>query len=359
MSDKSTSKFNWRKLLAPSKNWHRVIYLVVVFVLFLFLQAEIYLRVHGYAPGQMADIGEVDPLYDLQQLTDHISFRGSVISSEDPNVIEHTNPDTSRRSSKTEKTDYDSRVLVVGCSQTYGMGVADEQTLVWLLNEHYPRTRFDNFGVKGYGTLQCLLMMQYWLERRNYNGVIYYFIKDHGRRNSKYYLLPGPNKTYRQAPYADFDIFGNLRTYPYYKLENFASLSSSAYTFFRYYYYLAMYSLYQHQSELKQQKRYNKLSSALIEEMRKTADRHHVKFVAFNMDPELNPEEEYDAKCGLSPDLINIGNDKLNSNVYRVGGQSGNHPNGVVHAYWAKKTIEWIDKNNWLNFSDKTNKKKS
>ncbi|MGM9991615.1 MAG: hypothetical protein ACI376_02025 [Candidatus Bruticola sp.] len=317
------------------------------------------MRVHGYAPGQMANIKKVDPLYDLQQLTDHISFRGAVISSEDPNVVEHTNMDTSRRSSPEEKKDYDSRILVVGCSQTYGMGVADEETLVWKLNEHYPRTRFDNFGVKGYGTLQCLLMMQYWLEQRHYDGVIYYFIKDHGRRNSKYCLLSGPHGRYRQAPYADFDIFGRLRTYPYYKLENFISLSSSAYTFFRYYYYLTMYNFYQRQPEIKRYRRYNKLSSALIEEMQKTASLHHVKFVAFNMDPSMGPGNNKEIEDGLSPYLVNIGNKKLNTSAYRVGGNFGNHPNGLVHTYWANKTIEWIDKNNWLKFSDKTDKNKS
>ena len=206
------SNINWRRGLAPSHGRKRAIYLVIVFALFLFLQAEIYLRAHGYYPQSVLARCDSDPLYDWLKLTDHISVRGSVISKEDPNVLENTNPDTSRRSWSSEKKDYDSRILVVGCSQTFGMGVADEQTLVWLLNKRYPRTRFDNFGVKGYGTYQCLLTMQYWLEQRHYDGVIYFYIRDHGPRSAKLHLLPAPNQKYRLGPYAEFDLFGFLRS---------------------------------------------------------------------------------------------------------------------------------------------------
>lgn len=343
------SDINWRRGLAPSCGFKRVIYLVIVFALFLFLQAEVYLRAHGYYPQSVLARCDSDPLYDWLKLTDHISVRGSVISKEDPNVLENTNADTSRRSWSSEKTDYDSRVLVVGCSQTFGMGVADEQTLVWLLNKHYPRTRFDNFGVKGYGTYQCLLTMQYWLEQRHYDGVLYFYIGDHGPRSAKLHLLPAPNNKYRLGPYADFDIFGRLHTHPYYTLDNFASLSSSAYSFMRYYYYLTLYKLDQFNSPQQQEQKYRALSAALITEMKKTATLHRARFVALDMDP-LTPDKQ----ISELNDLVNIGNPKFKGPEYRVAKQPYNHPNAEVHAYWAQKTIEWIDANHWLDFGKTT-----
>ncbi|MGN0013421.1 MAG: hypothetical protein ACI37J_09000 [Candidatus Bruticola sp.] len=343
------SDINWRRGLAPSCGFKRVIYLVIVFALFLFLQAEVYLRAHGYYPQSVLARCDSDPLYDWLKLTDHISVRGSVISKEDPNVLENTNADTSRRSWSSEKTDYDSRVLVVGCSQTFGMGVADEQTLVWLLNKHYPRTRFDNFGVKGYGTYQCLLTMQYWLEQRHYDGVIYFYIRDHGPRSAKLHLLPAPNQKYRLGPYAEFDLFGRLHTRPYYTLDNFASLSSSAYSFIRYYYYLALYKLEQRQSPEQQEMKYRKLTAALIKEMEATAKRHRVRLAIFDMDP-IMPGERAPELQGV----VNIGNFRFNGPEYRVARQPQNHPNDKVHAYWAQKTIEWIDANHWLDFGKTT-----
>ena len=342
---KNISKINWRHWLAPSCGWQRTVYLVVVFALFLFLQAEIYLRAHGYYPQSVLSRCDSDPLYDWLKLTDHISPRGSVISKEDPRVLENTNLDTSRRSWSSEKKDYDSRILVVGCSQTFGMGVADEQTLVWLLNKHYPRTRFDNFGVKGYGTYQCWLTMQYWLEQRHYDGVIYFYIKDHGPRSAKLHLLPAPNQKYRLGPYAEFDILGRLHTHPYYTLDNFASLSSSAYSFLRYYYYLTLYKLDQRNSPQQQENKYQQLATALIQKMQETAQLHKVRFVVFDMDPP-KPEPQ-----NIEPgSAINIGNYKFQGPEYRVAKQPQNHPNAQVHAYWAQKTIEWIDAHHWLDF---------
>ena len=233
----------------------------------------------------------------------------------------------------------------MGCSQTFGMGVADEQTLVWLLNKRYPRTRFDNFGVKGYGTYQCLLTMQYWLEQRHYDGVIYFYIRDHGPRSAKLHLLPAPNQKYRLGPYAEFDLFGFLHTHPYYTLDNFASLSSSAYSFMRYYYYLALYKLEQRESPQQQEIKYRQLSAALIKEMEATAQSHQARLAVFDMDP-IMPGEQMPELDGV----VNIGNFRFQGPEYRVAHQPQNHPNEKVHAYWAQKTSEWIDAHHWLDF---------
>src|SRR5262249_26695941 len=48
-------------------------------------------------------------------------------------------------------------VIAAGCSFTFGLGVNDEDTWPWLLQERMPDYRVVNVGVNGYGTDQALL----------------------------------------------------------------------------------------------------------------------------------------------------------------------------------------------------------
>lgn len=49
---------------------------------------------------------------------------------------------------------------LLGCSYTYGMGVNDEETFAWLLQEAHPEFRVRNFGVPGFGTVQSYLQLK-------------------------------------------------------------------------------------------------------------------------------------------------------------------------------------------------------
>ncbi len=59
-----------------------------------------------------------------------------------------------------EKPDGRDQVVVVGDSLTYGYGLSDEETWPWLLQERLPCSRVLNYGAPGYGTYQCLLMLE-------------------------------------------------------------------------------------------------------------------------------------------------------------------------------------------------------
>lgn len=93
-----------------------------------------------------------------------------------PNGQRASRPQISKKTTK--------RILMLGCSFTYGMGLRDRETLAWLLNERFPEVQFDNYGVRRWGAYQCLMLTQYLLEERHekYDQVLYFFIDDHVRR---------------------------------------------------------------------------------------------------------------------------------------------------------------------------------
>jgi hypothetical protein len=95
--------------------------------------------------------------------------------------------DHSRRSWKAPtKISQRGEVLVVGCSFTEGLGVADEDTFAYLLNARYPYLMFHNFGTGGYGTYQSLLRIKENFSRADADDialVIYGFIDLHMQRN--------------------------------------------------------------------------------------------------------------------------------------------------------------------------------
>ena len=113
---------------------------------------------------------------------------GRVLSQDchpDNPLYEYIWPDTSRvsRPDWNRQTKY--RVLVTGCSYTYGTGLREEETFVWKLNQRFKDVTFDNFGVYGYGTYLCYLRQKQQLERHHhkYDLVLYVHFDDHLRRN--------------------------------------------------------------------------------------------------------------------------------------------------------------------------------
>ncbi len=81
------------------------------------------------------------------------------------------------------------RVLVLGCSCTYGMGVNDNETYVWKLGERFPKVNFDNFATIGYSTYQCFLRMRELLPVEHYDLVIYAAYPHHTHRNLYFALV--------------------------------------------------------------------------------------------------------------------------------------------------------------------------
>jgi len=49
---------------------------------------------------------------------------------------------------------------LMGCSYTWGLGVSDEATFAWLLQDRFPEVRVENLSCNGYGTTQAYLLLK-------------------------------------------------------------------------------------------------------------------------------------------------------------------------------------------------------
>jgi len=103
-------------------------------------------------------------------------------------------------------------VWVFGCSFTFGFSVQDEETYTSILQSRFPEYRFRNFGVSGYSTFQCLLMLRRLLRSKRPAAVIYGRLYEHDRRNivSPGWLL-GLNKSEFTAEHFNADMFWQPR----------------------------------------------------------------------------------------------------------------------------------------------------
>jgi len=74
-------------------------------------------------------------------------------------------------------------VAVYGCSFTYGVTVNAEETFCSLLQGMYPKWRFQNHGVSGYGTTESLLQLERDLRWNQPEIVTFCWIAHHLTRN--------------------------------------------------------------------------------------------------------------------------------------------------------------------------------
>jgi lysophospholipase L1-like esterase len=120
---------------------------------------------------------------------------------------------------KLTEPDNRDRLLVVGDSLSYGYGLSDEETWPWLLQQKTPCLRVLNYGTPGYGTYQCLLMLERVLpELSSPKVVIYGFLEHHLVRNvappawRAVLNMNRPGTVY--LPYIDLDKNSRLVRYP-------------------------------------------------------------------------------------------------------------------------------------------------
>ena len=190
---------------------------IVVFVAVLVGVAEWYLSRQGFA------VEAVDGCREYDMFDPYLGWvvrPGSSVSYEadgETGVRENVWPDTSRVSRPTRDKQASKRVLLVGCSHTYGMGVPDEATFAWKLNKRFPDICFDNFGVPAYGTYQCYLReKQQLLMHPDYDLVLYCAVIDHLSRNTIWQVHIGDierKRYYVMDPRVDLDERGELRFY--------------------------------------------------------------------------------------------------------------------------------------------------
>ncbi|MGM9991431.1 MAG: hypothetical protein ACI376_01090 [Candidatus Bruticola sp.] len=182
----------------------------VMAAIIIFISGELYLaskgvNLNGYA--LLRSRRALVPQY-LRQAWDECGWGwevGSYPSEEDSQVMQHVGTNGLRISRPNIEKKGSRRVALFGCSFTFGCGVADEKTFPYLLNERFPDTVFDNYGVSGFGAHQALMAMRRVLEQKKYDLVVYGMIPLHLTRNVDrriWGVLRG-NGAYKLQPYVE------------------------------------------------------------------------------------------------------------------------------------------------------------
>lgn len=187
----------------------RLAAVIFIFILLL-VGAEAYLYAKGYNFDYLAEVQahleKVPP--SLRTCVGRCAWgleRGLYQSSEDRQAWETVEADGQRASVEHPKS-AKCRVLLLGCSYIFGSGLSDRQTLAWKLNEKYPYVSFENYGVPGWGTYQCLMLEKELLSQRKYDLVVYCAIEDHRNRNTEYKFVGSlrPGQRYSLYPRVGF-----------------------------------------------------------------------------------------------------------------------------------------------------------
>jgi hypothetical protein len=135
-----------------------------------------------------------------------------------------------RRASATRPTPQSRRVLFLGGSFVYGLGLSDSETLPWKMQSAFPEIEWLNLATSGYGTLQSLLTLEEYLEKHATPPtlVIYGYNWFHAERNVaadswQYAMAISSPETRLPFPFVWLDDHGNLvrgvHTYPDWPLK--------------------------------------------------------------------------------------------------------------------------------------------
>ena len=342
------------------------------------LVCELRLYSKGYTPEDASvysQYAEYDPVLGWLPLP---GGRPSLEAVPDKPVMETIWPNRARVSRSEMDVKADKRVIFLGCSHTYGMGIADKGTFVWKLGERFPNIAFDNYAVYGYGTYQALLRERQLLENGiHYDAVIYCPMNDHGNRNiypkvhmgditstDPYVLNPLVKfglyrRLYGQPPVVRWPLDGCLVT------VNFAK---------RIYFARWLRQVQEIRSEViktKEKAYYAMNRSAyitLLQKMYLEAAKHGVRFAVFALEDGkfCAPVLAMPDKASLSLDDISAmdGAESLafpymfagngrdgepDGPKFHINGEVLRHPNEICHASWAKHIGDWLEQSHFLD----------
>ncbi|MGM9999386.1 MAG: hypothetical protein ACI38Q_08400 [Candidatus Bruticola sp.] len=268
-------------------------------------------------------------------------------SSEDQTVFHHRGEDGLRVSRPVLDKKGRHHTAFFGCSFLFGEGVPDKDTMVYRLNEHYPNDVFDNYGVSGFGGVQSLIAMQAALKQNKYDFMVYCITRPQFSRNMEKRVVGSLhiNECYCLAPRIEFYPDGNYKI-----TDNFDFVWPGQEMFLtvewlRRVYLGAFYDLeIRNRVDERLTKERYRVMKKIIVLMQEACQEKKVRFlVASISDADRGAFAE--SPLTNSVEYINIDHPSSENVKYKVSNIPTNHPNGEVHAYWAKKFSQWYDKN--------------
>lgn len=253
--------------------------------------------------------------------------------------------------------------LALGCSYTFGFGVSDHENYFWRIGEHFTDTRFDNFAVSGYGTVQCRARLEELLKQScdpaaeemhvHYDYIFYGLNSDHLRRNGNlrwndeqgnYIIFPWAENSHGQALYHEpgaiwwpgANLFRSVvfarNIYINHEEKRLESDID----------WLNLDKIPDEPEKIKQLADRKELFNGIIAEMLELSNNYgaefYILFLNGNMDSIIDPELK---KKGLH--TLDISFPFVGKEEYFVLPNCGGHPNARVHKAWADSFIKQMD----------------
>lgn len=333
---------------------NKICYIVSI-IIFALLSYESYLSIKNYVSGAKngfycatsyvngLNYFNKDEMDFAEDVVGWVNIN-NMIDSDDPRIRMKCWKSGMRESREHEAKKAAFKAAFIGCSYTLGHGVKAEETMVWRLNDMYPDVCFDNWGVTGWGPAQVYGRIEKLLnDKAGYDLIVYNIMENHQFRSfMPHAMMAGYGRhDFLPVPYAAWNRFGSYKIHfirdMRWPLEN--ALLTVNYLKESYYkYYTEEYD-----SPGNRFAGHEESFAELVNRMYKLCSDNDTAFLACVLeDGEGNPiGSNADIRC----ELINVdmpnGEARLPEN--RVMKNPDFHPNGRVHAYWAKRFAEWFD----------------
>ncbi len=314
-----------------------LVFEIMVALAVLACVGEFYLKIDGAQPVDYSM--QVDPLL-------FVPLPGAHPSMEEPTVSENIWPNGMRICRPSIPYTKKHRIMISGCSVTFGVGVPDEQSYVYRLNTICPEADFDNVAVGGYGPYRSLMRQKHYLPRTKYDLVIYAMQDNHLERSAYPRLIPLGNALVSPdlaiLPYVEKIGSDSFVEHPSEILYWPLAEKSRLVNFFRIVLTVGKARLRPKPSEDDKKA----IFAYLVNRMAVQAKQFGARFALVVLNRNPVPVEMF------SPDVtiisVSLPHEMEFSNQYRVAGGKG-HPNGLVHKFWAEAIARELRANHYLD----------
>lgn len=213
--------------------------LLVASVAISLAAAEVIVRGLGYAPFVAVEQASLDATLPIPGWTQFDRELGWIhrpnFAFDSPIWSARFWPDSTRSTRPLEQTGTPAYAVLLGCSYIEGAGLADDESLGWLLQARLPLLDVRNFGTGGYGSYQSLLSLRrHFVRAEKPTSVVVYAlgsfhgIRDRASRSWLAGLIPRGRLVAFIPPHADADGQGALVEFPGRRVEAWRLAEHSA-----------------------------------------------------------------------------------------------------------------------------------
>lgn len=186
-----------------------------IYIFIIFIALEVLLRLLGYAPNKDAVSVSKNQLLARFYIEDSIGL--NLLPGKFKGYINNQTIVSTHTLKKTRQTHKDDsllpKVLLLGCSYTYGWGLNDNQTYPYLIDSLIPEFDYENYGIPGGCTIQSLQQFKKLLEEKNskqIKAIVLNYLSFHNERNCL-------NDNYREKLVSGYLQIKNDSNYHLYK----------------------------------------------------------------------------------------------------------------------------------------------